>query len=82
MKSFNKPYQLFATVHPASSADDAIYVHTENPNGTPFPCEHHGAVPVTRLTSPLVGKVSLDRYNVFSLGSGKERYFVLSPRET
>ena len=82
LKSFGGPYQLFATVHPASSADDAIYVHTENPNGTPFPCEHTGAIPVASLPQPLAGEVSLIHYEVLSLGSGKEKYFVLIPRET
>ena len=82
LKSFSKPWQVFATIHPTSSTDDAIYVHTENPNGTPFPWQHERAVSVACLPSLLVGKVSLAHYEVFSLGSGKERYFLLSPRDT
>jgi hypothetical protein len=33
----DKPFQLFAYIDLAASENDAVYVHTPNPNGTAFP---------------------------------------------
>ena len=33
------PFQLFAYIDLAASENDAVYVHTPNPNGTAFPAE-------------------------------------------
>jgi hypothetical protein len=34
-----KPFQLFAYIDLAASENDAVYIHTPNPNKTPFPAE-------------------------------------------
>ena len=72
--------QLFALVHPKSSADDAIYVHTENPNGTEFPCQLPNAVPVDQLPTLLAGRIDSSLYQVFRQGHGKEIAFVIEAR--
>lgn len=59
-----QPYQLFAIVYPRSSIDDAVYVHTENPNGTEFPLRFSGAVPIDTLPPLLAGRVNLKLYSV------------------
>ncbi|MBP6899938.1 MAG: hypothetical protein KBC73_07625 [Burkholderiaceae bacterium] len=33
------PYQLFAYIDLKASENDAVYIHTPNPNGTAFPAE-------------------------------------------
>src|SRR2546423_6109307 len=38
----SQAHQLFALVHPHNSGDDGVFVHTPNPNGTPFPHEFEG----------------------------------------
>ena len=38
-----RPVQVFVSIAPDSNADqDALYVHTPNPNGTPFPHAFEG----------------------------------------
>lgn len=58
------PCQLFVTIYPHSSADDAIYLHTANPNGTPFPHEYTGSTDVTSLPPLLAGRVNFHHYQV------------------
>lgn len=74
------PYQLFAVVHPHSSADDAIYVHTENPNKTEFPYTFSNAEPIDELPPFLVGHVDPKLYSVLKQRHGKELSFVIQPR--
>jgi hypothetical protein len=78
LKSANLPHQLFAIVHPRDSGSDAIYVHTENPNSTPFPITHTGQE-VESLPSLLASRVDLSQYRVLSYGSGRERSYIIEP---
>src|SRR3989442_2446792 len=55
----DQPHQLFALVHPRSSADDGVFVHTPNPNGSAFPCTFERAVAVHTLPLLLAGWVYL-----------------------
>lgn len=70
-------YQLFATVHPCSSTDDAVYVHTENPNGSPFPLDFGYATPLSVLPPLLCGKVNPDHYVVLKAGESGELHFII-----
>lgn len=74
------PNQLFALVHPDSSADDAIYVHTANPNGTEFPCAFANAALVDSLPRLLAGRVDPALYSVLQQRHGEEVSFVIQPR--
>lgn len=74
------PHQLFALVHPGSSADDALYVHTPNPNGTEFPCAFSSATPISELPPLLVGRVDLSKYSVLLQRDGDEPSYVIQPR--
>lgn len=80
LRNAAQPCQLFATIHPKSSMDDALYVHTPNPNGTPFPADYGDAKKLVSLPPLLAGRVSLERYAVFAVGQGDSRYFVIEPR--
>jgi hypothetical protein len=73
------PYQLFAAVYPASSSDDALYVHTENPNSTPFPFEFPDTQPTAGLPPLLATFVDPRRYRVLkSNGSRGICYLVVA----
>ena len=74
------PNQLFALIHPGSSADDAIYVHTANPNGSEFPCVFPNAIPVSQLPPLLAGRIDPSQYSVLLQRYGKEISFVIQPR--
>lgn len=76
-----RPYQLFATVYPRSSADDGLYVHTENPNGTEFPLDFGYAMQMSVLPPLLSGKVNLDHYVVMKAGKSENPYFIILARE-
>lgn len=80
LATVSSPHQLFALVHPGSSADDAIYVHTPNPNGSEFPCAFSNAAPVSELPPLLVGRVDLSRYSVLLQRYGSEVFYVIQPR--
>jgi hypothetical protein len=75
------PCQVFALVHPNDSGSDAIYVHTKNPNGTPFPIVHTGET-VISLPPLLASRICLTRHQVFAYGKGKERSFIIVPSES
>jgi len=66
LRSSSQPHQLFALVHPRSSGDDAVFVHTPNPNGTPFPHEFAGYRAVPALPPLLAGRVDRSLYRVLS----------------
>ena len=74
----DKPYQLFALVHTKDSANDALYVHTENPHNTEFPCTLWGRK--TEFLGPLLaGRVNLARYVVLVNAHGKGTSYVIQP---
>ena len=75
----SKPYQLFAIVHPRDSGRDAIFVHTENPNGTKFPCDLRGQ-PVASLPPLLVSYINLSIYEVLATVHRNETTYVIQLR--
>lgn len=75
-----QPYQLFALIHPNSSGDDGIFVHTPNPNGSEFPCTFVDAVEIQVLPPLLVTRINLETYTVLSQLQGKDKFFIIMPR--
>ncbi len=73
---FEGEYQVFASVSPADSMNDAVYVHTPNPNQTSFPMTPYGEE-VSNLPPLLAGRLDLSRYRVFRHGSGKDASFTI-----
>jgi hypothetical protein len=72
-------YQLFAAVYPKSSADDALYVHTRNPNSTPFPYAFEDAVPAAALPPLLAASVDRQHYRVLkSPADGGSCYLLIA----
>ncbi|WP_457393402.1 hypothetical protein [Roseateles sp. P5_E1] len=76
LTSFEDAYQVFASVKPADSASDAVYVHTPNPNQTPYPMTPLGEE-VLSLPPLLASRIDLSRYRVFRYGSGKDASFTI-----
>ena len=74
----SKPYQLFAIINRYDAGDDAIFVHTKNPNGTQFPIMHEGDV-VSLLPPFLAGLVDLSRYRVISQRSSTADIYIIEP---
>jgi len=73
------PFQLFATIHPNSSADDAIYIHTPNPNGSEFPLTFENAKPIASLPPLLNGRVNQNHYMVLkATGYGNPHFILLA----
>lgn len=82
LAAWGKPHQIFAAVHPLNSADDALYVHTPNPNGTEFPLVHAGARLLESPPSLLAGKMPRTGYAVYAVGTGDDVCYVVTPNET
>jgi hypothetical protein len=76
LASFHGEHQVFAIVTPSDSASDAVYVHTPNPNGTPFPVEPFGER-VWSLPPLLAGRLDMRRYEVFGAGAGASRTYTI-----
>lgn len=79
LSHFPGEYQLFASVTPGDSGGDAVYVHTPNPNGTPFPMVPNGAR-ISQLPSLLPGRIDITRYQVFRYGHGPSATFTILPK--
>jgi hypothetical protein len=77
--AYRGEYQLFASITPSDSSGDAVYVHTPNPNGTPFPITPTGER-VARLPPLLSGRIDLMRYQVFRDGHGPSATFTIIPK--
>ena len=79
LKGFKGQHQVFASITPNDSASDAVFVHTPNPNQTPFPMTPLG-VRVSSLPPLLAGRIDLARYQVFRHGFGATAsYTILVP---
>jgi hypothetical protein len=77
----NQQYQLFAVVHICDRGGDAIYVHTENPNGTNFPVTFPGKR-IDVVPCLLAGRVDLCKYNVYEYGEGDDRSYTIELKST
>lgn len=78
--SFRGQYQVFVSVTPNDSASDAIYVHTPNPNQTPFPIVSFGER-VWSLPPLLAGRIDMTRYQVFRQGAGRSATYTIIAAE-
>jgi hypothetical protein len=83
LSTYPGEYQVFVCVTPDDSASDAVYIHTPNPNKTPFPMVPLGEQ-VTNLPSLLASRLDLTRYRVFRHGSGASASYTIisSPAST
>ena len=76
----SQPFQLFAYIDIKNSGNDALYVHTPNPNGTPFPS------PIEEVSTPaggppvLAARVDLSRYEVRRYNEPNSTVFYVIPR--
>jgi len=82
LSQWGRPYQLFAAIYPLSSGDDAIYVHTPNPNGTEFPYVHEQAERLETVPRLLMGKIPRTGYTVYAQRTSSNPCFLVVPNET
>ena len=81
LRGYPLDYQLFITVAPNKSASDAIFIHTPNPNNTPFPMEPEGEL-TTNLPHLIANKIDSSRYAIYKKGVGKEIMYTIIPNST
>lgn len=70
-------YQIFACVYEKDSGGDAVYIHTQNPNKTPFPCELKVDVWLQKCPFWLSRHISLARYDIGESNDGDEKYYFI-----
>lgn len=75
LSAVGKPYQAFAVVNPGASSEDALYIHTPNPNGTDFPLSHDGRE-LQHLRALLAGRIDLRKYRVLVSQSTPTTYVI------
>ena len=83
----NMPVQVFLSIAPESNAEeDALYVHTPNPNGTPFSNALEGVtwgVPPPPFLRVFVENERWEvgrMWEVGSTGAGRQAWWVVRPR--
>jgi hypothetical protein len=70
-------YQIFTVVYEKHSENDAVYIHTENLNGTPFPCDLKVDIWLQKTPFWLERYISLENYIIGeSLYEGKKTYII------
>jgi hypothetical protein len=80
LRSYQQPYQLFAYVDLKSSADDALYVHTPNPNGTEFPCPIDSESEPATAPPLLAARLDLSLYEIRRKRSPDGSVYYIVPR--
>ncbi len=79
LRSYPHDYQVFVTVAPHDSASDAIYIHTPNPNNTPFPMVPEGE-PVHSLPHLIANRIDSSIYAIYKNGIGQEIVYTILAR--
>jgi hypothetical protein len=74
------PYQVFVCIDERDPGSDAVYVHTPNINGSPFPYEPHAQRWLTAAPWWWGGRISAERYEIAVCLHGGERYFFVRRR--
>lgn len=80
LAAYGQPHQVFAYVDLENSANDALYVHTPNPNGTEFP------TPIESMSAPvpapalLAARVNTRQYEVRRYGGRGDAIYFVIPR--
>ena len=76
-KSKRMSVQVFALVTESEPGQDAVFIHSANPNGTPYPYLPPALCWLDSLPSWLAPHVALERYQVgLQLFNGKKSYFI------
>ena len=74
-KQFNA--QVFAVVTECEPGQDAVFIHSANPNSTPYPYWPTDARWLDSLPSWLATHVAIERYHVgLQVWNGKKSYFI------
>ena len=71
--------QIFLSISRAEPEQDALYVHTPNPNGSSFPHRFPGFRPLRRLPAFVAPHVDRDRFEVLSGRFGGTGWYVVRP---
>ena len=80
LDAYGRPYQLFAYVDLRNSADDALYVHTPNPNGTTFPNPIESVSASVPAPPILAARVDATQYDVRRYENLNESIYYVVPR--
>jgi hypothetical protein len=80
LSTYGRPYQLFAYIDLDNSANDALYVHTPNPNGTPFPNPIESISVVVQAPPVVAARINVAEYEVRRCTSVNERVLYVVPK--
>jgi hypothetical protein len=80
-RTYDVPAQVFVSLAPAChSEQDALYVHTPNPNGTPFPHSFNGVRWDIATPAFLRRFVDGEAWKIGALSGKDEGWWVVRPR--
>ena len=78
---WGQPHETFVRAAPHDSGGDAVYVHSANPNGTPFPLVHHWGTEIHYVPSILFGQVNLSKHSILRSVDGSEIVYSIFPKQ-
>ena len=80
LQAQEKPFQLFAYIDLAASENDAVYIHTPNPNGTSFPAELSCLDEEAQPPPILACRVNRSLFKIFKSSAPGSHVYYLVPR--
>ena len=75
------PHQLFLNISRRDAGCDALYVHTANPNGTPFPHDFAGSRTTRHTPGLLRGLYDPHRHHLRIQRTLEDTWYIVLPRE-
>jgi hypothetical protein len=81
LQAQDKPFQLFAYIDLAASENDAVYIHTPNPNGTAFPADLGCGEQEAKPPPLLACRVDRRLFRILKSTAQGSHVFYLLPRE-
>jgi len=81
-KESRKPVQVFVSIASVAECEqDALYVHTPNPNGTPFPYRFNGVVWGVKPPDSVRHHLAVPHWRVGRIQSNDQVTWVIVPEE-
>jgi len=80
-KSFKKAHQIFVSICLIDSGQDAVYLHTENPNGTEFPYNYGETVWISEIPSILSDFVELKKHDIGFISDTDIDWYVVKMKD-
>ena len=81
LSTYKNPYQCWVVIDMNDAGADAVYIHTENPNSTPYPNEFEDVNWDCELPKILINTLNRNKYYVGHFTSEYGEAYILQPKQ-